>query len=102
MAGTCMPRNKRVVGQIAPAVRVAIGEEFGIRSRQKYDRQRSTPLCACLVLTRYSTPSFSADLTVIEEANELLYKLENGEQKYPQGNSLAAISLPAVRLGYVS
>ena len=32
--------------------------------------------------------SFSADLTVVEEASELVYKLENGEKKYPLGNSM--------------
>ena len=79
--------NKRVVVQIAPAVRVAIGEEFGIAPGKNTIGKISTALRMLGFDTVFDT-SFSADLTVIEEANELVYKLENGEKKYPQGNTM--------------
>lgn len=79
--------NKRVVVQIAPAVRVAIGEEFGIAPGKNTIGKIYTALRMLGFDTVFDT-SFSADLTVIEEANELVYKLENGEKKYPQGNTL--------------
>ena len=79
--------NKRVVVQIAPAVRVAIGEEFGIAPGKNTIGKIYTTLRMLGFDTVFDT-SFSADLTVIEEANELVYKLENGEKKYPQGNTM--------------
>ncbi|CDE70108.1 putative uncharacterized protein [Clostridium sp. CAG:277] len=79
--------NKRVVVQIAPAVRVAIGEEFGIAPGKNTIGKIYTALRMLGFDTVFDT-SFSADLTVIEEANELVYKLENGEKKYPQGNTM--------------
>lgn len=79
--------NKRVVVQIAPAVRVAIGEEFGIAPGKNTIGKIYTAMRMLGFDTVFDT-SFSADLTVIEEANELVYKLENGEKKYPQGNTM--------------
>ncbi len=79
--------NKRVVVQIAPAVRVAIGEEFGIAPGKNTIGKIYTALRMLGFDTVFDT-SFSADLTVIEEANELVYKLENGEKKYPHGNTM--------------
>ena len=79
--------NKRVVVQIAPAVRVAIGEEFGIAPGKNTIGKIYTALRMLGFDTVFDT-RFSADLTVIEEANELVYKLENGEKKYPQGNTM--------------
>lgn len=79
--------GKRVVAQIAPAVRVAIGEEFGLPA----GKNTIGKIFAALRMLGFDTvfdTSFSADLTVVEEAGELLYKLKNGEQKYPLGNSL--------------
>ena len=70
--------DKRVVAQIAPAVRVAIGEEFGIAPGKNTVGKIFTALRMLGFDTVFDT-SFSADLTVVEEAGELLYKLENGE-----------------------
>lgn len=79
--------EKRVVVQIAPAVRVAIGEEFGIAPGKNMMGKIFTALRMLGFDTVFDT-SFSADLTVVEEAGELLYKLKNGEKKYPLGNSM--------------
>lgn len=79
--------DKRVVVQIAPAVRVAIGEEFGLPAGKNSVGKIFTALRMLGFDTVFDT-SFGADLTVVEEANELVYKLENGEKKYPVGNSM--------------
>lgn len=71
--------KKRVVAQIAPAVRVALGEEFGLG-----DGENVMPLIAAamrkLGFDEVYDTSFTADLTVIEETNEFLGKLEKGEK----------------------
>ena len=79
--------DKRVVVQIAPAVRVAIGEEFGMPPGKNAVGKIFTAL-RMLGFDNVFDTSFGADLTVVEEANELVYKLENGEKKYPLGNSM--------------
>ncbi|QOX65879.1 ferredoxin [Anoxybacterium hadale] len=69
--------KKRVVAQIAPAVRVALGEEFGISKGENV-----MPLIVAAMrkigFDEIYDTSFSADLTVIEETNEFLGKLESG------------------------
>lgn len=80
--------NKRVVVQVAPAVRVAIGEEFGLNPGKNSIGKIFTALRMCGFDTVFDT-SVSADLTVVEEAAELVRKLENGDKdlaKYPEGN----------------
>lgn len=61
--------DKIVVAQIAPAVRVAIGEMFNIKSGEVLAGQVNTALKMLGFYHAYDT-SFSADLTVIEEAKE--------------------------------
>lgn len=71
-------RNVRVVAQIAPAVRVAIGEAFGME-------KGANALGHLVAAMRYIgfeevyDTDFGADLTVIEEAQELVQRLETGE-----------------------
>lgn len=71
--------KKRVVAQVAPAVRVAIGEEFGLG-----EGENAMPLIVAamrkLGFDEIYDTSFTADLTVIEETNEFLGKLEQGEK----------------------
>lgn len=70
--------NVRVVAQIAPAVRVAIGDDFGL------PKGENAMDAAVAILHRigfdevYDT-TFSADLTVMEESKEFLERLEKGE-----------------------
>ncbi|MGE5609187.1 MAG: [FeFe] hydrogenase, group A [Bacillota bacterium] len=78
--------KKKVVAQIAPAVRVAIGECFGLN----YDGPTTTGKIAAALkrmgfAAAYDT-SFSADLTVIEEANEFIERKKKGE-RLPQFTS---------------
>ena len=71
--------KKRVVAQIAPAVRVALGEEFGLGGGENVMPLIATAMRKLGFDEIYDT-SFAADLTVIEETGEFLSKLENGEK----------------------
>ena len=68
---------KTVVAQIAPAVRVAIGELFGMPPGESTRGQMVAALKR-LGFDRVYDTSFSADLTVIEEANEFLGRKTKG------------------------
>ncbi|TVP95215.1 MAG: 4Fe-4S dicluster domain-containing protein [Acholeplasmatales bacterium] len=69
--------EKHVVVQIAPAVRVALAEEFGFPPGEI----STGKIVAALKRLRFDTvvdTNFGADLTVIEEAHELVDRMENG------------------------
>jgi NADH-quinone oxidoreductase subunit G len=65
------------VVQIAPAVRVAVGEAFGLPAGTNCLDKLVQALKLMGSEEVYDT-NFGADLTVIEEANEFLARLENG------------------------
>lgn len=67
--------NKRVVVQTAPAVRVALGEEFGYPAGTLVTGKMSTALRELGFDDVFDT-NFAADLTIIEEGNELLTRLK--------------------------
>lgn len=69
--------NKRVVVQIAPAVRVAVGEAFGLAPGQNALDQLVSALKLMGVDEVYDT-TFGADFTTIEEGTEFLQRLEKG------------------------
>ncbi|MDZ7370368.1 MAG: NADH-dependent [FeFe] hydrogenase, group A6 [candidate division KSB1 bacterium] len=69
--------EKIVVAQIAPAVRVALGEEFGMEPGSIVTGKAVAALRRIGMDYVFDT-NFSADLTIIEEANELLGRLKNG------------------------
>ena len=69
--------GKHVIVQTAPAVRAALGEEFGMKI--------GTPVTGKMVAAlrrlgfeRVYDTDFGADLTIMEEANELLARVKNG------------------------
>lgn len=69
--------GKYIVVQTAPAVRAALGEEFGMKV--------GTPVTGKMVAAlkrlgfdRVYDTDFSADLTIMEEATELLDRMQNG------------------------
>ena len=74
--------GKRVVAQVAPAVRVAIGEEFGLEPGKNSIGKIFTAMRMIGFDTVFDT-SFAADLTIMEESAELVKKLEKGDNKYP-------------------
>ncbi len=68
----------RVVIQIAPAVRVAIGEAYGLPAGENVLDKLVTALKIMGADEVYDT-IFGADLTVREESAEFLHRLETGE-----------------------
>ena len=69
--------TKRVVVQIAPAVRVAVGEAFGIPAGENALDKLVTALKLMGVDEVYDT-NFGADMTTISESEEFLQRLEKG------------------------
>ncbi len=69
--------GKVVVAQIAPAVRVALGEEFGMPLGTTVTGKTVAALRRMGVDYVFDT-NFAADLTIIEEANELLKRVTDG------------------------
>ena len=71
-------RNIRVVAQIAPAVRVAVGDKFGIKKGENTLGRLAAALRRIGFDEVYDT-NFGADLTVMEESKELVERLKSGE-----------------------
>ncbi|MHB1485015.1 MAG: NADH-dependent [FeFe] hydrogenase, group A6 [Saccharofermentanales bacterium] len=69
--------NKTVVVQTAPAVRVSLGEEFGMEPGNIVTGKLVASLRA-LGFDKVFDTDFTADLTIIEEGNELLKRLKEG------------------------
>ncbi|MEG0291418.1 MAG: [FeFe] hydrogenase, group A [Anaerovoracaceae bacterium] len=71
--------TRRVVVQVAPAVRVGLGERFGFKENENFMPIMVAALRKLGFDEVYDT-SFSADLTVIEESKEFLRKIQNNEK----------------------
>ena len=73
--------------QIAPAIRTAWGEGFGMNPEEATVNRLAAALKAAGADYVFDT-SFSADLTIMEEANEFLHRFKSGElEKYPMFTS---------------
>lgn len=66
-----------VVAQVAPAVRVALAEEFGADAGT-VATGRTVAALRRIGFSRVFDTNFGADLTIIEEATELLHRLTHG------------------------
>lgn len=69
--------KKHVVVQTAPAVRAALGEEFGYEIGTDVEGKLAASLRR-LGFDKVFDTNFSADLTIMEEANEFLDRVSNG------------------------
>lgn len=69
--------EKYVVVQTAPAVRVALGEEFGLPIGTDVEGKMVAALRR-LGFDKVFDTDFSADLTIMEESNELIERITNG------------------------
>ena len=69
-------KNKRVVVQVAPAVRVALGEEFGYEAGTRVTGKLAASLHALGFDDVFDT-NFTADLTIMEEGTEFLMRVKN-------------------------
>ncbi len=72
-------KTKTVVCQIAPAVRVAAGEEFGLAPGENVIGKLVAALRIMGFDKVYDT-NFSADLTIMEEGTEIIRRLEKNER----------------------
>ncbi|QGG48432.1 NADH-dependent [FeFe] hydrogenase, group A6 [Heliorestis convoluta] len=66
-----------VVVQTAPAVRIALGEEFGLEEGSPVTGKMVAAL-RLLGFHRVFDTDFAADLTIMEEGHELLHRLQKG------------------------
>jgi len=71
-------KDLHAVVQVAPAVRAALGEEFGLRPGSLVTEKMVTALRRLGFHQVFDT-QFAADLTVMEEGHELLSRLANNE-----------------------
>ena len=69
--------SKHVVVQVAPSVRVALGDEFGLKPGAIVTGKMVTAL-KMLGFDKVFDTNFSADLTIMEEGSELLERIKNG------------------------
>ncbi|MDD6995585.1 MAG: NADH-dependent [FeFe] hydrogenase, group A6 [Candidatus Borkfalkiaceae bacterium] len=72
-----MKEGKYVVVQTAPAVRAALGEEFGMPVGSLVTGKMVAALRR-LGFKKVFDTNFGADLTIMEEATELLHRMQNG------------------------
>ena len=72
-------KNTRVVAQIAPAVRVAVGEAFGLRKGENAMGKVVAALHRMGFDEVFDT-TFTADLTIMEESAEFLDRVTRGEK----------------------
>ena len=70
-------QGKYVVVQTAPAVRASLGEEFGMKIGTPVTGKMAAALRR-LGFKKVFDTNYGADLTIMEEANELLGRIKNG------------------------
>lgn len=75
--------KKHVVVQVAPSIRVSIGEEFGLPPGNSMTGQLATALRMIGFDAVFDT-NFAADLTIMEESTELLLRLK---RKFYEGDN---------------
>jgi len=75
-------KNKYCVVQIAPAVRVAIGEAFGFSRGENFTGKLYAALRRIGFKAVFDT-NFSADVTIMEEASEFVQRFARGKGKLP-------------------
>lgn len=69
--------GKIVIAQTAPAIRVALGEEFGMEPGSVVTGKMAAALRR-LGFNKVMDTNFAADITVVEEANEFVHRLQHG------------------------
>jgi iron-only hydrogenase group A len=69
--------DKHVIVQTAPAIRVSLGEEFG-ESRGAIVTKKLPAALRRLGFDKVFDTDFTADLTIMEEGNEFLERLQHG------------------------
>jgi NADH-quinone oxidoreductase subunit G/NADP-reducing hydrogenase subunit HndD len=88
--------GKRVIVQTAPAVRASLGEEFGYEPGTLVTGKMAAALRELGFDDIFDT-NFAADLTIIEEGNELLQRLS----KYLNGEDVALPMITSCSPGWI-
>lgn len=92
--------KKRVIAQIAPAVRVALGEEFGLTAGENVIGKIVAAMRQLGFDSVFDT-SVGADLTVMEESKELIKKLDSSQTApYPLFTSCCPAWVKYVELNH--
>lgn len=71
-------KDKKVVAQIAPSIRVALGEVFGFEPGENSIQKINAALRRIGFDLVFDT-NFAADLTIMEEASEFIERIKKGE-----------------------
>ena len=79
LLGALRQEGKTVVVQVAPAVRAAWGEEFGLDPQVANEKRMAAALRRVGFDYVFDT-NFSADLTIMEEGHEFLKRMENPDK----------------------
>lgn len=90
--------NKTVVVQVAPAVRAALGEEFGYPIGTNVEGKMFSALREMGVHEIMDT-NFTADLTIMEEGTEFIHRLEHNG-KFPMFTSCSPGWINLLELNY--
>ena len=77
--------NKTVIVQTAPSVRIALGDEFGMPKGSIVTKKMVTAL-RMIGFDKVFDTNYGADLTITEEANELIERIKSGK-KMPMATS---------------
>jgi ferredoxin hydrogenase len=93
--------EKIVIATLAPAVRVALGEMYGLTPGTNVEKEIVGALKQ-LGVAHVLDATFAADLTVVEEATELIQRLESSHSKGPLFTSCCPAWVRYVSLFYPS
>lgn len=86
VAAEIMDPDKVVIVSTSPSVRAALGEEFGME-QGSFVQGRMVALLRALGVDYVLDTNFGADLTVMEEASELIERITKGSGPLPQFTS---------------
>ena len=78
--------NKVVIVSTSPSVRVALGEEFGM-PKGSFVEGKMIALLRALGVDYVLDTNFAADLTIVEEASELIQRITKQDAPLPQFTS---------------
>lgn len=86
VAAEIMDPDKVVVVSTSPSVRAALGEEFGMEDGS-FVQGKMVALLRALGVDYVLDTNFAADLTIMEEASELIERITTGNRPLPQFTS---------------
>ena len=78
--------DKVVIVSTSPSVRAALGEEFGM-PKGSFVQGKMVALLRALGADYVLDTNFAADLTIVEEASELIQRITTGDKPLPQFTS---------------